>query len=87
MKTYWANGAISSHILTSELDGDEWSVSRPGLCTPRERALDTHWIGGWVGPRVGLHTVVKRKITRPSRERNPDHLIVHPVASRYTGSE
>jgi hypothetical protein len=29
-----------------------------------------HWIGGWVGPRVGLDAVEKRKIL-PYRESNP----------------
>jgi hypothetical protein len=28
------------------------SASRPGRYVPRERALGTHWIGGWVGPRA-----------------------------------
>jgi hypothetical protein len=27
-----------------------------------EIAFDIHWIGGWVGSRVGLETVEKRKI-------------------------
>jgi len=36
--------------LTSTLEGSEWSASRPGRFTPRERALCSHWIGGWVGP-------------------------------------
>jgi hypothetical protein len=31
---------------------------------PRETAPDTHWIGGWVGPRAVLDVVVKRKIPR-----------------------
>jgi hypothetical protein len=39
----------SSHSLTSALDVGEWSASRPGRFTPRERAPGTHWIGGWVG--------------------------------------
>jgi hypothetical protein len=29
---------------------------------PPGRALGTHWIGGWVGPRAILDEVVKRKI-------------------------
>jgi hypothetical protein len=29
------------------LDGGEWSASRPGRFTPRERAHGTHRIGGW----------------------------------------
>jgi hypothetical protein len=33
------------------------------------RAPGTHWIGeGWVGPRVGLYTVPKRKIPSPHRD-------------------
>jgi len=31
-------------FLTSELDGDERLVSRSGLFTPKEGALDSHWI-------------------------------------------
>jgi hypothetical protein len=52
---------ISTHSLTSALDGGEWSASRPGRFTPRERAPGTHWIGDWVGPRAGLDVVVKKK--------------------------
>jgi hypothetical protein len=46
-----------THSLTSVLDGGEWSASHPGRFTPREGAADTHWIGGWVGPRSDLDTV------------------------------
>jgi hypothetical protein len=49
---------VQIHIfLTSALDGGEWSASRPGRFTPGERALSTHWIGGWVGPTAGLDDV------------------------------
>jgi hypothetical protein len=44
---------------------------------------DPHWIGGWVGPRAILGTVVK-KISSPRRESNPNTPIVQPVAQRYT---
>jgi hypothetical protein len=44
----------STHSLTPALDGGEWSASRPGRFTPKERAPDTHWIGSWVGPRAVL---------------------------------
>jgi hypothetical protein len=37
-KTYWGSGDSSTHSLTSALDGGEWSASRPGRFTPRERA-------------------------------------------------
>jgi hypothetical protein len=77
----WKYGSM--HSLTSALD-DEWSASWPGRFTPRERAPATHWLGGWVGPRAGLNTVVRRKIPSRRRDTNPDHLIVQPVGSRYT---
>jgi hypothetical protein len=62
----------------------EWSASRPGRFTPRERAPVTHWTGGWVGPRAVLDAVVKRKIPRPRQESNPSTPIVQPVTQRYT---
>jgi hypothetical protein len=41
-------------------------------------------IGGWVGPRAVLDSVVKRKIPSLRWEANPRTPIVHPVAQRYT---
>jgi len=55
----------STHSLTSALDGGEWSASRLGRFTPRERAPCTLWIGSWVGPREVLDAVVKRKNSQP----------------------
>jgi hypothetical protein len=57
----------STHSLTSTLDGGEWSASRPGRFTPTERVTVTHWVGGWVGTRVVLDVVAKRKIHSPHR--------------------
>jgi hypothetical protein len=74
----------STHSLRSALDGGEWSASRPGCFTSRERAPGTHWIGGWVGSRAVLDTVVKRKIPSPRRESNSRTPIVQPVAQSYT---
>jgi hypothetical protein len=67
-------------FLTSVLDEDESSASRPSRFNPR--ALGTHWIGGWVGPSAGLDAVEKRKIpqTLPGLEAP----IIQPVAQRYT---
>jgi hypothetical protein len=84
MKTYWGSGGIAPRILTSALDGGEWSASCPACFTPRERAPATHWIGSWVDPRAVLDTVVKRKIPSPHHESNPRTLIVQPVAQCYT---
>jgi hypothetical protein len=44
------SGGMTTHFFTSALDGGEWSASRPGRYTPRERAPGTLWIGGWVDP-------------------------------------
>jgi hypothetical protein len=83
MKAYWGV-ELQLHPLTSALDGGEWSASRTGRFTPRERAPGTHWIGGWVGLRAILDAVVKRKISSPRRKSNPRTPIVQPVAQRYT---
>jgi len=61
----------STHSLTSALNGGEWSASRPGHFTSREKAPGTHWLGGLVVPRTILDAVVKRKIPSPCREPNP----------------
>jgi hypothetical protein len=68
-------------FLTSALDGGEWSASRPGRFTCRERAPGTHWIGGWMGLRAVLDAVLKRKIPSPRRESNPTTPIVQSVPS------
>jgi hypothetical protein len=65
MKTYWGVEVYLHAFLTSALDGGQWSASRLGRFTPKERAPSTHWIGGWVGPRAVLDTAVKRKIPTP----------------------
>jgi hypothetical protein len=59
MKTY---GGVDPRILDSTLVGGEWSASHPGRFTPRETAPRTHWIGGWVGLRIDLDDVERRKI-------------------------
>jgi hypothetical protein len=53
-------------FLTLALDVGEWSASCPGYFIPGD-----HWIGGWVGPRVSLDAVEKRKISCPYWELNP----------------
>jgi hypothetical protein len=74
MKTYWGVEVQLHSFLTSALDGGEWSPSRLGRFTPRERAPGTHWTGGWVGPRVVLDAVVKRKIPSPRGHKLNTHL-------------
>jgi hypothetical protein len=48
-------------FLTSALDVGDWSASRSNRFAPEEIVPDTNWIGGWVGPRAGLETAIKRK--------------------------
>jgi hypothetical protein len=64
---------VQLHTLTSALDGGEWLDSRLGRFTSKERAPGTHWIVGWVEPRSGLDTMVKRKIPSPRGTRARDH--------------
>jgi hypothetical protein len=68
MEVFWRSGGIA---LSSALGGGEWSASRPDRFTLKERTPGTHWIGGWVGPRAGLDTEVRRKIPSPYRDWNP----------------
>jgi hypothetical protein len=69
----------SYSLLTSALEGDEWSASRTGrVLPPGKEPLGTHFIGGWVGPRAGLDAEVRRKILCLRRESNP----VRPVRSQ-----
>jgi hypothetical protein len=59
-KMCWGVEVELNAFLTSALDGGDWSPSRPDPFIPRERGPSIHWIGGWVGPRAGLDTVMKR---------------------------
>jgi len=64
MKMYWGWRYSATHSLTIVLGG-EWSASHPHHFTCRERAPSTHWMGGWMGPRVGMDMMEKRKIPSP----------------------
>jgi hypothetical protein len=80
----------STHSLTSALHGGEWSASRTGRFTPRERTHGTHWIGGRVGPRAVLDAVVKREIPSlppPGMKQTELHsLLLYNLARSHSGS-
>jgi len=58
VKAYWGSGGVATRIVTSALDGGEWSASHSGRFIPREGTPGTHWTGDWVGPRADLGAVV-----------------------------
>jgi hypothetical protein len=80
MKAYGGVDLYIHIFLTSALVGGEWLASRPCRFTPLERAPGTHWIGDWVGFRVDMDDVEKRKIcTLPGLELRP---LCRPVRSQ-----
>jgi hypothetical protein len=70
MKTWQSEGSAPP-FLTSELQGGEWSGSRPGCFNLEETAPVIHSIGGWLGPGASLDTAAKTKKLLPCRESNP----------------
>jgi hypothetical protein len=71
MKAYGVLEIQLQAFLTSTLGGGEWLFSRLGHFTHGEKALGTHWMGGWMGLRAGLDAVAERKIPCPCRQSNP----------------
>jgi hypothetical protein len=56
----------------------------PATLLPSKYPQNTHFIGGWVGPRNGLDAVEWRKISlAPTGNQTP---AVQPVARCYMGS-
>jgi hypothetical protein len=51
-------GGVTMLFLTSALGGWEWLASSRGCYNPGEEVYFTHRIGGWVGPRAGLKSVM-----------------------------
>jgi hypothetical protein len=71
-------------LMTSTLDGVEWSASRPGSFTPGESAPVTHWTGGCVDLPSGLDAEEKSKISYSYPVSIPSSLAVHSVTRRYS---
>jgi hypothetical protein len=81
LKAYDGVDVMIHIFVTSTLIGVEWSASRPCRFILGERTPGTHFIGGWVDPRVGVDDVEKRKfLTLPALELRP----IWRSASRYT---
>jgi hypothetical protein len=58
MKAYGGEDVEIHVFLTSTLGG-KWLASRPCHFTAGNRALGTHWLGGWVDPRASLDDMEK----------------------------
>jgi hypothetical protein len=56
----------------------------PAALCPEERIPDTHYTGGWVGPRAGLDTEDRGKILCPCRGSNLVRPVVQSVVRHYT---
>jgi hypothetical protein len=59
----------------------------PAALPPAKETPGTHWIGGWVGPRTVLDTVVKRKIPSPVGNRTLESRSSNPYRLSYHGSK
>jgi len=70
----WCRGITL--LITSALDGGEWSISYPS-CFLTGTDPSAHWKGGSVGPRACLDNIVKRKILTLA---DIEPWIVKPVA-------
>jgi hypothetical protein len=79
MKAYGGVHVYIQIFLTLALARGEWSAARPGRFTPGKEPV-THWIGGWVDLRAGVHDMEQRKmLTLPGLELRP---LSHPARSK-----
>jgi hypothetical protein len=82
---------IATPFLTSALVGSEWFAPRPGQFIPKESVPGSHWIGRWVGLRLGMNAVEKRRnlsLTRiepwPS---SPEPVFISPELSDFRSNK
>jgi hypothetical protein len=66
-------GSVTIFLILA-LGGGEWSASYLDHFTPGERPPNTHWIGGWLGPRVSFGTVEKSLVPLPGIELRPSRM-------------
>jgi hypothetical protein len=52
----------------------------PAALPPKETAISTHYIDGWVGPKDGLDIMEKRKISWTYKELKPDTWVIQLIA-------
>jgi hypothetical protein len=80
MKMYGRVEVQLHALLTSELDGGEWSASRYGRFYPC-----THWIGGWVVDTGGLDIAVAWRTCGVSCHKGLCEVILEQIhVTKYT---
>jgi hypothetical protein len=73
----WGSGGIDPHFLDLGTSW-RWVVSfTPLPHYSQGTASSTHWVGGWLGPRVGLNTAQKKESCSAGRA-------VQPMTRLYT---
>jgi hypothetical protein len=83
MKAYEGVDVTIHIFLTSALVGRKLSASCLGLFSlPGKSHPCSHWIGGWVGPGIGVDDMKKKYC--PYRDSNSVSSTIKPVVSRYT---
>jgi hypothetical protein len=80
MKTYEGVEVRAPPFLTPELDGGEWSATRPCRFRPGEMVPVTLCIRGCLSPSTGMDSLERRNLD-PAGNITPT---IHPVARRYT---
>jgi hypothetical protein len=71
MKAYGEMDAKINVFITSELIGSESLASCPCRFNRKKKALGTHWVGGWVGPKTGPGRYQGVKILAPTKTQTP----------------
>jgi hypothetical protein len=82
MKKYGGAGVTELSFLTMALDEGEWSTYHAPAAPPppRERAPGTHYTRGHLGPKAGLESMEKIKMSYPCQESNLNFSATKPVA-------
>jgi hypothetical protein len=73
-----------SSFLT--LTSDESVIHAPATLTRGERAVGAHWLGGWMGPSVGLEAWESRNVSCPFCEWGSNSSMVELVSHRTTAA-
>jgi hypothetical protein len=74
----------SYSFKTSKLDGVSGQRHALAALYPRGKDSQYHRAGSWVGPRAGMDTEVRRKISFLCRGSNLDRPVIQSVARHYT---